>query len=328
MLFQRSSSPILEPISDLAWANGAVFNPGVCYEKGLYHLLFRAIPKGYIKTPLSKPPEMGPQTGFTNYISYIGYASSSDGDHFVYRDEPFIGPDTNYDRYGTEDPRITKLDDDFYITYTALSEPAYEAKEGIRIGLASTRDFHAVRKYGIIGPPQDKDAVIFPERIDGRVVLIHRVVPNIQLVFFDSLDQLIKPPPDFWKLQLEKLDESVIMRPETEWEAKKIGVGPPPLRTNEGWLVIYHGVDMNHVYRMGMVLLDLENPVRIIARTVDPVMEPETEYELYGDVPNVVFAEGAVIKDDQLHVYYGAADRVIGHAVASLKEVLDHMRKK
>jgi predicted GH43/DUF377 family glycosyl hydrolase len=117
------------------------------------------------------------------------------------------------------------------------------------------------------------------------------------------------------------------MRPEAEWESKKIGAGPTPIETDDGWLLIYHGVDDNHVYRAGLALLDLDDPSKVIARTPHPVLEPESDFERFGDVNNVVFPEGAVVLGDTLHVYYGAADRVIGHAAAPMSAVLALLRK-
>lgn len=326
-LFKKTPHPILERQPDLPWANGVIFNPGAWYEEGTVHLLFRAIPKGYRRISLPDPD--GPREGFDEYISYIGYASSRDGVRFEYRAAPFIEPDADFDRFGAEDPRISRIDDEYLITYTALSQPAFGGLDGVRIGLAATKDFQGLRKHGVIGPPvQDKDAVIFPRRIGGRIAMLHRVAPDIQLVYFDSLEQLFNPPEDLWRQHLATLDEHVVMRPETDWEAKKIGAGPTPIETEEGWLLIYHGVDSDHVYRAGLALLDLDNPRRVLARTAAPVMEPEADYELYGDVNNVVFPEGAVIIDDTLHVYYGAADRVVGHASASLSDILAVLREE
>ena len=288
------------------------------------HLLFRAVAKGYRKVALPDPDPAGPTTGFDNYVSCIGYARSTDGVQFTWHDAPFIEPDADFDRFGAEDPRISRIDDEYLITYTALSHPAFGGEDGVRIGLASTKDFRELRKHGRVGPPvRDKDAVIFPRRIAGEIVMLHRIVPDIQLIRFKDLTQLFRPPERLWQEHLDALDEHVVMRPEAPWEAKKIGAGPPPIETEEGWLCIYHGVDQNHVYRAGLALLDLDDPRRVIARTKRPVLEPELEFELRGDVDNVVFPEGAVVIDGVLHVYYGAADRVIGHATAPLADVLD-----
>jgi len=322
-LFVRSPSPILTPRADLSWASGAVFNPGAWYDGRLAHLLFRAIPKGYRRITIATAGSDETRTGYDNYVSYLGYASSTDGVSFAWRDTPFISPDTPFDHFGAEDPRISRIDDTYLITYTGLSHPAFGEEDGVRVSLASTPDFGSVTKHGIIGPPvADKDAVIFPRQIGGRVAMLHRIEPDIQLIYFDDLEQLRAPSAALWKSHMDSLDEHVIMRPRMTWEAKKIGSGPTPIETEDGWLLIYHGVDQSNVYRAGLALLDLDDPGRVLARCSQPVFEPTTDFEKHGDIDNVVFPEGAVVIDKTLHLYYGAADRVIGHAAAPLSDVL------
>lgn len=328
-LFTRSSGPIIQPSSTPPWTSGAVFNPGAWYDDGLIHLLFRALPTGYKDPNHVADDPSRTVSSFTNYVSSIGYACSTDAINFDLRAVPFINPDSEFDRYGAEDARISKIDDTFLITYTGLSHPLQGPVSGIRIALASTTDFQTIRKHGIVGPDcTDKDAVIFPRLISGQIVMLHRISPDIQLIRFEDLEELFNPPEEKWKNHIRTLDDHIIMRPEKDWEAKKIGAGPTPVETPEGWLLIYHGVDEHHVYRAGLVLLDLDNPSRVIARSSKPVLSPEREYERIGDVNNVVFPEGAVVIDGTLHVYYGAADRVIGHASASLSDVLLYLKKE
>lgn len=323
-LFTKSEHPVLEPIQELSWASGAVFNPAAWYDGKKIHLLFRAVADGYQRIQLPDASEGEPDTGFDNYVSYIGYASSRDGRTFDVRPEPFLKPDQPFDRFGVEDPRLARLDGEYLVTYTALATGAFDPDAIVRVGLATTRDFRTVEKHGVIGPPErDKDAVIFPELIGGRIAMLHRIVPDIQLIYFDDLAQLRRPPASLWESHMENLESHVIMRPVQQWEAKKIGAGPTPIKTDEGWLLIYHGVDDHHVYRAGIALLDLEDPSQVIARYPEPVLEPEAEFERIGDVNNVVFPEGAVVIDGMVHVYYGAADRVIGHATAPLDDVLN-----
>lgn len=326
-LFRRHPEPVLVPMPELWWASGAVFNPGAWYDGTRVHLLIRGIPAGYRRIRLANVRPGESEWGFEPYVSYIGYAESVDGVHFAVRSEPLIQPDTDYDRFGVEDPRISRIDDLYLITYTALGAPAFAQPGCVRIGLASTRDFRRITKHGLIGPAMtDKDAVIFPKRIRGRIAMLHRIVPSIQLIYFDDLEQLFHPPQALWEQHLATLDEHVVLRPEFPWEAKKIGAGPTPIETPEGWLLLYHGVDPQHVYRMGMALLDLDDPRHVIARTSEPVLEPELFFEREGDVPNVVFPEGAVVIHDELFVYYGAADRTIGLARAPLSDVLTYLR--
>jgi predicted GH43/DUF377 family glycosyl hydrolase len=311
-------------MSELPWAGGAVFNPGAWYDGERVHLLFRAIPAGYRRISLPQSRAGEPAFGFDPYISFIGYAWSTDGVHFSVRPEPFLLPDTPYDRFGVEDPRVVRLEGRYLITYTALSRPAFEVPGGVRIGLAATEDFQTVEKWGRIGPDcTDKDAVLFPRRIQGRIALLHRIVPSIQLAWFDSLEELHNPPPGYWERHLAELDRHTILRPEFPWEARKIGAGPTPIETEQGWLLLYHGVDSQHIYRMGAALLERENPARVIARSPVPLLEPERDFERRGDVPNVVFPTGAVVRGEELYVYYGAADKTIGLARAPLRALLD-----
>ncbi|ARA94161.1 MAG: glycosidase [Bacteroidetes bacterium] len=323
-LFHRTPRPILQPDASLPWANGAVFNPGAWYDGERVHLLFRAVPAGYRRIAMPDPAPGEPAFGYADYVSYIGYAESADGHRFALRATPLIAPEAPFDRFGAEDPRLVCFEGTYFITYTALGAPAFGTEDGVRIGLASTQDFRHVEKHGIVGPPvRDKDAVLFPRRIGGRIAMLHRIVPDVQLVYFDDLEQLLHPPDGFWERHLADLDRHVVFRPVPgSWESKKVGAGPTPIETEEGWLLIYHGVDDHYVYRAGLILLDLDDPRRVIARTAEPVLEPTLPFEREGDVPNVVFPEGAAVIDGTLHIYYGAADKVIGHAHAPLADVL------
>lgn len=322
-LFSRSERPILEPDSNLSWADGAVFNPGAWYDGETVHMLFRAVPSGYSAIDLYHHTDGELSIGYDDYISYIGYASSSDGVHFDVRSDPFLSPDEPFDRFGAEDPRISRLGETYWITYSALASPAFDMDARVRIGLASTTDFQGVVKHGVVGPDmRDKDAVIFPALIGGRIAMLHRIVPSIQIIYFEDVAQLCRPPESLWTSHLAALDEHVVLRPVEAWEERKIGSGPPPIETEEGWLLIYHGVDRRGIYRAGLALLDLNDPKRVLARTRHPVLEPQLPFEEQGDVDNVVFPEGAVVIDGTLHVYYGAADHVVGHAWAPLSDVL------
>jgi len=319
-LQRHPANPILKPDPNRTWESGAVFNCGAALgPDGRFYLLYRAIPAGYKPYP-DRP-------GFENYVSSIGCAVSEDGVRFIRFPRPVIEPGDAYDRYGCEDPRITRLDlgDEapYLITYTALSAPAWSG-HGNRVALALTEDFRTYRKHGVVIPDlDDKDAVIFPELIGGRIAMLHRVVPDIQIVYFDDFERLITPDPDFWRAYRERLDEYVVMRPRFEWEGEKIGGGCPPVKTDAGWLLIYHGKDRHAVYRAGVALLDLEDPARVIARSPYPILEPEMDFERFGDVNNVVFPQGAVVKDGRLYVYYGAADKVCCLATAPLQELVD-----
>jgi len=311
-------NPILEPDPTRDWESGAVFNCGATIgPDGSVYLLYRAIPRSYTRKPSGE--------GYDNYVSTIGCAVSDDGIAFARCEQPVIRPTEEYDRFGCEDPRVTRLEIGgqilYLITYTALFGPAYSGSD--RVALASTEDFRTFHKHGVVIPGlADKDAVIFPELIRGRIAMLHRVVPNIQIVYFEDLEQLIYPREDFWSAYRASLDEFTVMKPKYEWEAEKIGAGAPPIRTEEGWLLIYHGKDEKGVYRAGMALLDLEDPSRVIARSPYPILEPGEEYERVGDTPNVVFPEGAIVMGDTLYVYYGAADKCCCLATVRLNDLL------
>jgi predicted GH43/DUF377 family glycosyl hydrolase len=231
-------------------------------------------------------------------------------------------PANDWEEFGCEDPRITRLGGRYYVTYTAYS------RKGPRIALASTEDFSHFTKYGIVGPDlNDKDCVIFPESINGQIAFLHRVEGRVQIAFFQNLEAL-QNPVNYWPGYLSRLAEYEIAKPRFHWEARKIGAGPPPIKTEFGWLVIYHGVSMDRVYRVGALLLDLDNPKKVIAHTREPILEPETQFEKEGVVPNVVFPDGAVVHKGELFVYYGGADRVCCTASVSIDEFLQDLQNE
>jgi predicted GH43/DUF377 family glycosyl hydrolase len=256
-------------------------------------------------------------------VSRFGYAASDNGFDITERSaEPvYESVGDELEKLGVEDPRITRIDDEYYITYTGASAcPCSETRPGLlnpipwrcRVGLLSTKDFKSYKKHGCILPDMDnKDVVIFPEKIKGKYVMLHRTFPNIWIAYSDDL--LI------WR------DHKVIMRVQPgSWDCDRIGAGAPPIKTEYGWMNVYHGVDHRRNYRLGILMLDLENPSIVLGRSAEPILSPETEYEKVGLVPNVVFACGAVEKDGQYLVYYGGADKVIGIAsmpVSDLKKI-------
>lgn len=306
---KRMGGAVLEPIPEHIWESGAVLNPGVIREGDVVHMLYRAVEGDNFST--------------------IGYAKLDlDGKVLERWDKPVILRELAIEKHGCEDPRIVKLNGRYLIFYSAFDGQFPERGENVRVVLAETTDFQTYNKIGMVGPDiQDKDAMIFPETIEGKVAYLHRIVPNIQLAMFDDLEHLIRPELDYWQNHLKDLEKYTVMCRQFEWEAKKIGVGPPPLKTDAGWLLIYHGVDKDHVYRAGAALLDEKNPFKVIARLPYPILEPETDYEKYGDVDMVVFPEGIVQLNDELQIYYGAADKVIGLATGSLSHLIEELWK-
>jgi predicted GH43/DUF377 family glycosyl hydrolase len=253
--------------------------------------------------------------------SCLWVARSRDGLHFTPDPEPAMvrateGHYATYEEYGIEDPRITKMDDVYYITYTCYSRYAP------CVGLARTRDFHTFERMGIIALPQNKDVVLFPEKVGGRYARLDR--PSIVVGKCEvSGDIWLSYSPDL----LHWGDPRPVMRPRPgRWDSKKIGAGAPPIKTERGWLEIYHGVRKTGsgvLYRLGAVLLDLEDPSRVVGRTAGHILSPTTTEDFLGDVMNVVFTCGVILEDDgELKVYYGAADQVMCLATASMDDLI------
>lgn len=301
-LVRSPKNPIIQPKPEMTWESTATFNPGAVKTGEVIHMLYRAVNK--------------------RSISSLGHATTTDGETILDRSvEPVLAPVDPWEELGCEDPRITALDGEFYIFFTAYSG------RGPRIALASTIDFRSYTRYGVVGPDySDKDCALFPQLIGGKFAVVHRIEPNIEVAFFDSIKQMERVSQNpYSKNYLKRIEANTIMKPKSKWEEKKIGIGPPPIRTDAGWLVIYHGVDPNTVYRAGAALLDLENPRRVIARTSEPILEPEKDYERIGAVPNVVFPEGAVVMKDELRVFYGGADKVCCVASVPMKLLMESL---
>lgn len=223
--------------------------------------------------------------------------------------------------YGIEDPRIVKLEEEngygsnYAIIYTSFS------KGGPLVSLAMTNDFVSFRKIGVVMTPDDKDASLFPNKFQGRWALLHRPTPSNPAI---GAHIWISYSPD-----LIHWGHSSVLLPARQgswWDANKIGLGPPPIETSEGWLIIYHGVRQTaagNIYRLGLAMLDLEDPRKVIKRCDEWVFGPHEVYERIGDVPDVTFPCGVVVKDDTLYMYYGAADTTIGVATASMSSILE-----
>ncbi|MBW2965532.1 pesticidal protein Cry7Aa, partial [Candidatus Woesearchaeota archaeon] len=171
----------------------------------------------------------------------------------------------------------------------------------------------------------DKDAVLFPQKINGKFVMLHRLEPDIQIVYFDKFEDLGKRK--FWLDYIRNIDNYVLMKPKFEWEHEKIGAGATPIKTKKGWLLLYHGVNMKNgkQYNAGAALLDLKNPQKVITRMKTPLFKPEFEWELNGIVNNVVFPEGAVKQNKNLNVFYGCADSRIGMARFDFRNLMDNL---
>ena len=243
---------------------------------------------------------------------------------------PLISPSWREECSGCQDARIVRFDDWYYLTYCGWDKDIAPAgQDRPSMAFARTRDFVSVEKLGLVRHfAPDKDHYLFPERINGQVALVHRVSPNIQLELFDQIEDMLNP--SFWDAYTpEKAEDATILRAANSWEYGKVGGSIPPIRTAAGWLFTYHGVEPLYgdpeqpfIYRMGLALLDLTDPRKVIARLPYPVLEPETDYEKRGDVNNVVFPVGGYLHQGWFYISYGGADRVTALARAPLADIL------
>ena len=309
--FKRfEENPVISPKGN-SWESKATFNPAAIDLKGKIHILYRAL--------------SGDNT------STIGYASSIDGVRINERlSEPIYVPREDFEskkieggNSGCEDPRLTKIGNNLYMCYTAF--------DGIgppRVAVASIRetDFLARRwkwkKPRLITPRgvDDKDACIFPEKIKGEYLVIHRIGTDICADFLTSLD-----------FKKEMVDKCIrIFGPRSGmWDGTKVGITAPPIKTKSGWVLLYHAVsEIHHTYRVGVVLLDLKDPTVVLARSADPIFSPEMLYEKEGIVNNVVFPCGMIVRDELLYIYYGGADKVVGVATMELNIIINALNKK
>jgi beta-1,2-mannobiose phosphorylase / 1,2-beta-oligomannan phosphorylase len=333
-LKKNTENPILSPNPANDWENLVVCNPGAWYENGVFYLLYRAAGDD------------------EDHFIRFGLAQSSDGVHFErVSDEPVFGPSCNGpDMGGVEDARIVKFGDEFFVTYayrpfppgrywtfphdvvrlpeTGPDTPAVYRRNIANSGMALTKDFRSWRRLGRLTQSNldDRDVIIFPEKIKGKYAMLHRPKewvgadygcdsPAIWITFSDDL------------MVWNKKSRLLLQGKPGTWE-EKVGGSTPPLRTKDGWLMLYHGVEGGGkgFYRVGIALLDLDDPTQIIARSTHFIMEPEFEYEKVGFYNGCVFPTGNVIVGDTLYVYYGAADKYVGLATCSVSEMLKYLK--
>jgi beta-1,2-mannobiose phosphorylase / 1,2-beta-oligomannan phosphorylase len=245
-------------------------------------------------------------------LSYLRIARSKDGHHFEIDDAPFIYPETELETFGIEDPRITQIGDTYYIMFSAVSPV------GVGEELVSTKDFKTIERHGMIFAPENKDVAIFPEKINGKYYALHRPVPKAC------------GAPEVWIAESENLihwgnHKHLLGLREGYWDSGRIGGGAVPFKTEKGWLEIYHAADKKHRYCLGAVLLDLNDPTKVIARTDQPILAPEADYEVEGFFGNVVFSCGVLVDGDIVKVYYGVADTSMACAELSLNEIMESL---
>jgi len=323
-------NPIVRP-GLFPWRNISVFNPGAIVEDGKFYLFERAA--GSLRP----------------FVTSIGLLVSDDGVHFGHAvDEPvFTAAMAGYPDGSVQDARVVKIDGLYYMCFALQPHPmdCWPTGQGVpdyytqsypgwqecawsmitQSGIAVSEDLIHFRHLGFVTPREidDRDVVLFPEKIAGKFALLRRPIchPNV------SSEQ---DRPSIWISYSQDLQSwtppQIVARPAYGWEGGKIGAAATPIRTEYGWLLLYHGVDQDSVYRVGAMLLDLLEPERVLARTPNFIMEPEEYYEQFGLViPNVIFPTGNVVKDGVLYVYYGCADTAIGLATVPLRELLEHL---
>jgi len=335
---------ILSP-TDREFENNGVLNPGIYQEGNTVHILYRAVQEGNFST--------------------IGYAKTDGPMKIIERKEqPLITREFDYEKQGIEDPRIVKIEEIYYITYTVY--------DGVNTlgALAISKDLIHFEKKGIITPQvnyqqyeshvnvcnpsilnpkyhqyynlfsqiglvddetrllRDKDVVLFPRKINGQFVLLHRIWPGIQIVKFNRWEDLSS---SFWEDYLKNLTDHIILDPKDPYEINYIGAGCPPIETPDGWLLIYHGVHettIGKMYHAKAALLHLEQPELEISRLPYPLFSPTKQWEIEGVVSQTVFPTGASLFDNDLYIYYGAADKHIAVAKVALNELLLELKKQ
>ncbi len=290
-------NPILTR-DDVPYDVATVHNAGVVKHNGCYIMLFRS--------------------HLNNGRSIIGRADSKDGFSFRVHPDPFLVPATDnvfaeYEEFGVEDLRINPVKDEYLLTYSAYS------RHGVRIALARTKDFESIERVALITQADLRNAVIFPEKINGRYVRLDR--PHSEI---SPWSIWISYSPDL----IHWGDSKVIMKPvRYHWDEMKIGPGAPPFKTKKGWLSIYHGVFKTMagaVYRLGAALHDLEDPSRLSGVSDEWILQPEDPWEVSGYVPNVVFSCGAVPDDDgMVKIYWGGADTVMCAGTAHVDDLVE-----
>ncbi len=337
MLKVKKHGVILEPANKEFESQG-VMNPACIKEGNSVHMFYRAVRWGNNST--------------------IGYARLEGPLEVVERSKkPFMSPRFKYEKQGLEDPRIVKIDDTYYMTYVA-----YDGKD-VLTAYAVSKDLKKFKRMGVITPRityseaekwlrysklkdsyfffesyykdtvaenvllREKDTFFFPKKIKGKFALIHRIIPDIQVIYFRDFRELT---PEFWKRYLKHLSRYVVLEQMYSYESRNIGGGCPPIETDKGWVLIYHAVEgsnMGKIYHAGAALLDKKDPCKVIGHLKKPLFSPEERWERVGVSNNVVFPTGSAVFDEKLYIYYGAADKRIAVASVNLDDLIEEMLK-
>lgn len=317
-LQRHSVKPIMLPDLTSEWECYNVFNPAVIHHNGLFHMHYRA--QGL------------------DWISRIGYAVSADGLHWNRMRQPVLAPADGSDSRGIEDPRVVEIDGEFYMTYTAYGREFRGTGEPTHLGggiipmIARSRNLIEWEQIGPLVVGEDnKDHVLFPRKINGRYAALHRRWPNVCIAYSDDL----RTWPEEWMAPIYG------PRNDSWWDGTSVGNNGVPIETAHGWLCLNHGYTFvesqaqssltqgtkaTRVYRLGAVLLDLDDPTKVIHRPTEPIFWPEEIWELRGDVPNVVFNAANPVVNGTIYVYYGGGDHVIGLATCRLDDLVHFAR--
>ncbi len=330
---------ILESRPGVEFENNGVLNPACVDKDGVTYMFYRAVRVGNFST--------------------IGLAKIKNGKEIYRGDKPVLEPEYKYEQHGVEDPRITYMEGKYYLFYTA-----YDGRSAV-VAYAISYDLIKWKKMGVISPQisydeaedifrssgvgekytyfeerfrrdkgegvylWEKDTALFPKKINGKYAIIHRVLPGIQILYFDDFEQLTQ---NYWRNYLSNLKKYSILEPKYDFENDYIGGGCVPIETDEGWLIIFHSVETDikkgRVYHASAALLDISDPTKVIGRLPYPLFSPENEWEKKGVINNVVFPTGWSKSGDQLSIYYGGADNVIGVREVSCSELIREMKNE
>jgi len=336
MITVKNEGIILEK-TNLEFENKAVMNPACIQVNDITHMFYRAVNQ--------------------NNISSIGYCQLKNNKVIKRFKKSILAPEYDYEKNGVEDPRITFLDGTYYLFYTA-----YDGKNAL-IAYATSKDLIHFTKQGLISPKIsydeaedifrdskirerysmfemlykekagkdillfEKDASLFPQKINNKFALFHRILPGIQIIYFNKFSELTEK---YWRDYLENLGDFIVLDPLFWFENRNIGSGCPPIKTKDGWLIIYHTVEdtpLGKIYHASAALLDLKNPLKVLGRLTKPLFSPKDSWEKNGIINNVVFPTGAVVKDKKLYIYYGAADKLIAAKSLDINELLTELKK-
>ncbi len=248
-------------------------------------------------------------------ISHLRLLYSNNGIDFYESDEyPALYGEGEFESFGIEDCRVSQIDDTYYLTYTMVSS------NGVGVGLRTTKDWKVFEKKGMIISPHNKDCAIFEEKINDRFYALHR--PSSPELGGNYIWLAESPDGIHWGNH-----KCIAKTRENKFDSKRLGAGAAPIKTERGWLVVYHGATEGNRYCLGAILLDLENPSLVIARSEEPIMEPKEIYERKGFFGEVIFTNGHIVNGDQIQMYYGAADEFVGLATFSVSEILKSLQQ-